>query len=254
MFGAVILYYIVCQLIHIDFNWITAIGNLFSLQGVLVDNLVSPFWSLSYEVWFYVMLAAVGMIFQKKKGGLLLFVIVCFVFCKLDPIYLLMWVMGGMAYLYRPLRGNKWFLIAYLILMFASMALLQRTTASHAMEGLVFGFNRSLIEVTYAFFCALFIQQIILFAPKHKIAKRLDSFMSKCADFSYTLYLSHRVIFLVLFAFFFEKGTYLPDVHGWVSYILFLAIVIVACYCVYLLSEKHTAKVKKYVKAKLIKV
>lgn len=251
LLAAIILYYIVCQLIHKDFDWIVAIGNLFSLQEILVDNLVPPFWSLSYEVWFYVILAAVGMIFQKKKGGLLLFVLVCMVFCKLDAIYLLMWVMGGMAYIFRPKKGNKWLVLIYLFLIIASMASLQLTTNSHAMEGLVFEFNRPVLEVIYAFFCALFIQQIILFTPKNKIAIKIDAFMSKCADFSYTLYLSHRIIFLVLFAFFYEKGSYMPNLQGWATYLSFLAIVLVTCYCVYLLSEKHTARVKKFVKLKL---
>ena len=251
LLGAIILFYFVCQVTHTEFSWITAVGNLFSLQGILVDDLVPPFWSLSYEVWFYVLLATVGMVYQKKKGGFLLFFVVCLVFCKLDPIYLLMWIMGGMAYIFRPSKGNGFLLVSYLVLMIASMASLQLTTASHAMEGLVFSFNRSILEVIYAFFCALFIQQIILFTPKHKIAIKIDRFMSRCADFSYTLYLSHRIIFLVLFAFLYEKGAYLPNLQGWLTYLSFLAIVLVSCYCVYLLSEKHTARVKKFVKSKL---
>ncbi len=32
------------------------VGNLFSLQGVFVPIVSGPFWSLAYEVWFYVIL------------------------------------------------------------------------------------------------------------------------------------------------------------------------------------------------------
>lgn len=50
LIGAIIFYFVVCQIIGREFSWLTALGNLFSLQGLFVDNLVSPFWSLSFEV------------------------------------------------------------------------------------------------------------------------------------------------------------------------------------------------------------
>lgn len=41
-----------------SFSWFAIVGNLFSLQGVLCGPAVGPLWSLSYEVWFYILFGA----------------------------------------------------------------------------------------------------------------------------------------------------------------------------------------------------
>lgn len=50
-------------------DFLTALGNLFSLQGLLCDPLVPPFWSLSYEVWFYLIGASIALFFSADKWG-----------------------------------------------------------------------------------------------------------------------------------------------------------------------------------------
>jgi peptidoglycan/LPS O-acetylase OafA/YrhL len=89
--------------------------------------------------------------------------------------------------------------------MIASMASLQLTTGSKAMKDMVLSFNRLVLDMIFAMFVALFVQQIILFQPKRKVWVKIECFMSKMADFSYTLYLSHRIVFLLLFYFFLKK-------------------------------------------------
>lgn len=105
--------------------------------------------------------------------------------------------------------------------MILSMVSMQLTTESKAMKNLVMSFDRTVLEMIFAMFVALFIQQVIFFQPKHKFLIAIDSFMSKMADFSYTLYLPHRMVFLLLFYFFFQEGTYLPNVHSKLLYCRF---------------------------------
>ena len=163
LIAAIVLFFVVCQIIGIEFSWLTALGNLLSLQGIFVDSLVSPFWSLSFEVWFYVLLAGIALVFQEKRLGWFLFVLICLVFCKAEASYLLIWFLGGLAYIYRPKKGNVWLMLSFLFLMILSMVSMQLTTESKAMKNLVMSFDRTVLEMIFAMFVALFIQQVILF-------------------------------------------------------------------------------------------
>jgi len=115
LLAAILFYYITSLVIpETPYSWSTAIGNLFSLQGICCKSLVSPFWSLSYEVWFYIILGALAVLLKAKKDnkiilGLIVFVAVTSVFVLgLKMHYLLIWMMGAVAYLARPVNKNKW--------------------------------------------------------------------------------------------------------------------------------------------------
>ena len=109
LLAAIIFYYITSLVISgTPFSWATAIGNLFSMQGICCKSLVSPFWSLSYEVWFYIILGALAVLLMANKDwkiilGLIVSVAATSVFVLgLKMHYLLIWMMGAVAYLSRP--------------------------------------------------------------------------------------------------------------------------------------------------------
>ena len=95
LLASVGLYLIVAPIVGEEFSWWTVIGNLLSLQCILCDSLVSPFWSLSFEVWFYIWLFALAASLQKRWWGFPLFIICCFVYTRMNAAYLLVWLMGG---------------------------------------------------------------------------------------------------------------------------------------------------------------
>ncbi|MCC3244474.1 acyltransferase family protein [Methylocystis sp. WRRC1] len=78
-----------------------AVGNVFGLNGVLVDTLPrnAPLWSLAYEIWFYVLAGAVAAIFTGKTGPLALMAILfaALVFAKLGALYVLFWSFGALT-------------------------------------------------------------------------------------------------------------------------------------------------------------
>ena len=90
-----------------EFSYWTVLGNLFSLQGILCGNLISPFWSLAIEVWFYIMLFGISLLVDKQLRGLIITFVCFLVFAKLGPYYLLLWIMGAFAYLCKPAGGVK---------------------------------------------------------------------------------------------------------------------------------------------------
>ena len=114
LLAAILFYFFTsCVIPGTPFSWTTAIGNLFSLQGVFCESLVSPFWSLSYEVWFYIILGALAVLLKVKKDskiilGMIVFVSATSVFVLgLKMHYLLIWMMGAVAYLARPKKKTN---------------------------------------------------------------------------------------------------------------------------------------------------
>lgn len=68
LFAAIIFYYITSVVIPgTPFSLGRALGNLLNLQGIACKSLVSPFWSLSYEVWFYVILGVFAHILLTSR-------------------------------------------------------------------------------------------------------------------------------------------------------------------------------------------
>lgn len=171
-------------------------GNIFGLQHVLVPELGGngPLWSLAYEIWFYILIYAVGR--QVTKPGfdiisLLLMISVALVFTKLEPQYMLCWIVGALFYI-KPhrLSSVQGGLVAGGV-MLASVAMLQLTGDGimakvhipHEVESVFYitlaaGFGYGLIPLT------------------RLPANKLCTWASPMAAFSYTLYLTHYPLLL----------------------------------------------------------
>lgn len=250
LLSAVLLFIIIAPIVGSDIHWGRVIGNLLSLQCIICDPLVSPFWSLSYEVWFYIVLAALALIMRHQKIGYLLFVICCMVYIRMNPLYLLMWLIGAAAYLTRPKKLNKWHFIASIALMITAIALTQMTKASKAMS-----FDLPKIGEGYNLFLCIamgwFVQQIILLEPRKKWLQKIEQGFGKLANFSYTLYLTHRIVLLVIFTLWLEKEKADMSIHNILLFTGILLSCLIVAYIVYVLAEKHTQKVKSIIKQRL---
>lgn len=69
LIAALVFCIITYEIIGQEYSRGVAFGNLFSLQGILCESFISPLWSLSYEVWFYVFLFAISLGLKKEKDG-----------------------------------------------------------------------------------------------------------------------------------------------------------------------------------------
>ena len=251
LIAAIIFCFITNKILGLDFSYLTALGNLFSLQGILCDSLVTPFWSLSFEVWFYVILFGISLVSSKRISGLILIFLCCLVFTQLDAFYLLLWFMGAFAYLCKPQKQNKLILWISFLAMWLFVALSIMASDSNAIQ-LPWKPNREAMEVCITLAMCLFIQQVILCNPTRKITVAIDKLFSKLANFSYTLYLTHRITLLLVFEYLYSKGTAYFDMKGILSYICILLICLISSWLIYLMSERHTAKVKKVIKNKIL--
>ena len=69
------------------------LGNIFALQGIFFQNFAHnmPLWSLSYEVWFYIIIGAVGILLRagnvRKTAAFIMLAAGAVVFTKLSYNY-----------------------------------------------------------------------------------------------------------------------------------------------------------------------
>lgn len=258
--AAIIFYYITSLVIpHTPFSWATAIGNLFSLQGICCESLVSPFWSLSYEVWFYIILGSLAVLLKSKKDSriimsLIVFVAAVSVFVMgLKMHYLLIWMMGALAYLIRPKNKSKWVLLLSLVGLFASILYWQLSKDTKSIEFAVEGTNKQLVEMIMSLMVCLLIQQVILFEPSNRITKWIEKKVGGMAKFSYTLYLSHRIVFLWIIAFIWSKDSCQFTASGIIQFMMIIISTLFACWLLYFVSERYSPAIKGYLKESLLK-
>lgn len=251
---ATILFYFASLILGFGFNWITALGNLLSLQGVCVESLVSPYWSLSYEVWFYILLAAIFLCVKRRMGGVILFVICAATLSVLETRYTLIWFIGAIFWVVKTRKYNnylKWFYFCITVaLCFVNLSLTNSNAVSVSIP-----FNKGVVEVMIAMSIGLYIKQLTQTPlPTHGITYKLyriaSKFFHEAANFSYTLYLSHRIVFLFLFEYLFTYKNQFTT-RNFLLYILLMLITLLVCYGLYFISERHTAKIKCYIKVKL---
>lgn len=249
LLSAVVFGIIIMNVIGVDVDYLMALGNVLSLQGILCDAFVTPFWSLSYEVWFYVILGAIGLIMDKRKLGMFLFVVCCLVFVKLSPYFLLIWLMGAFAYYLRPMHFNK----VVLYLSFGLVCLFTCLSIGGAESKAIhvpFTINRNIADVFLAFSLCLFIQQLVLCPPRNRLTIKIERAFHYLANFSYTLYLTHRITLLFIFHVVFDKWSHVLDGKGIALYVCMLFFCVAISWCIYFCTERHTAVVKKWIKRK----
>lgn len=259
LISALLLFIPVSIIQGFSIDWKAWLGNLFSLQGICTYSVMAPLWSLSYEVWFYILMGIISLFFVRQKIVFykifaIPLLLICFlVFTKLSPHYLFMWFMGAFAYLIIPKKINKLFLWGSFIVMICFIILLQLTSGSRLNEGTDISQylpNRQALELLFAFFFSLFLQQLVIIKPTKKWTLKLNEIGTKLAAFSYTLYLTHVLVLRMLEYYNAPKSESVDFISiSW--YIGELTIALLVAYVVYWCFEKRTAEVKSWVKSKL---
>jgi len=231
------------------------IGSIFSLQGIITNvSHNQPLWSLTYEVWFYILIGCIMVISKSKGKGLLfpLFILaICiFIFMKLNPLYLLILLIGTIAFLLprENIRFIRIKILALAILLGFSFILLQSTSESKSLTITFFSFiDREIATILLALIASLLINYLVVARPKTKIGIKIEKFSSRLSAFSYTLYLTHYPLISLLDNWGFTKNTKI-ELLSISYYLLAVLISLIVAYLIYLISEKQTNLVKNLIK------
>lgn len=240
--------------------WKDWFGCLFSLQGIWTGSCIESLWSLSYEVWFYILTGAALAVLClddriTKTLGFVMLVICFLVFTKLHTHYLFIWLIGAIAYVTLPKINNIWIFVISAALLPIMITVLQLTSGGHITSSIIEFLptqNRYSLEVIYSVIFCLLLQQIVLLQPKRKISFIVNHVGTKLASFSYTLYLVHIIIIRVLEYLGATRAKEL-SVKSVFIYLLYIVLALCICYGVYWCCERHTHTVKSWIKESIKK-
>ncbi|WP_162525199.1 acyltransferase family protein [Rariglobus hedericola] len=229
------------------------LGNIFQMQGILCERLEgnAPLWSLSYEVWFYTFAGALATLClrpHKKNvtwlisGALILFSAWCLT--MLDTVYFFCWIMGALAYVLPMPDFGKKGLIAGLVLAFIAASTSQATGTYQG--GLIANSEPIHKAATLLLAASVsFLIPILANTGWRFSSSRIMLSGPYLAAFSYTLYLTHYPLLLVMNTLHAPFQAFTP-----VSVCLFfikIGVCVAVAWLVYLPFERNTARVRGFI-------
>src|ERR1700688_838532 len=195
----------VCIWCNIPFSWSEAAINLLSLQGVLGEPFSgnTSLWSLSYEIWFYISCGGLLALMQRPFGRftwiyILLLTASVIVFSQLMVAYLCAWIIGLCSYFLRT--RHQWVLwLGGLVIAAVGLVLMQLTSTSTEVNLEPFRWlDRSFVIIVFSVGLGLLVAACAQVDPASTGMKRVSGIAGTLAAFSYTLYLVHIPIIILL--------------------------------------------------------
>lgn len=204
----------------LDFN--STLSSLFLLNGFFGETISSnpPLWSLSYEVWYYII---AGLVFKfNNKYNIIIFIIITFVLGYLNKyfiIYSLVWFSGLILCLVHNnnLKINGLLFIRNLLLLSIVICSYIYLTKFHPLPKLeILSPDHALIlfRLFIGFYTTLFLYEIL------NNRMNFTAFFSNSSKYSYTLYIIHFPIFL------FSYGVFEKLLHKNILFSLLLSAVL----------------------------
>ena len=255
---AIVLSVFVGFLVGERYSILQIIGNLLSLQGIFVSPLQvnAPLWSLSYEVWFYVLAGSIGTIAVGQRSAALARIVAILslaVFLKLAAVYLFCWLLGALAY-HQPLRRfSVTQTILALAIVGAALIGSQITSGTQSITmpvWLVLYLDRALVEFMLAAGIALLVRNLCTISEPSQTMSSFGRTGSWLASFSYTLYLVHYPMLYIIEELGFVRETEItPESLSYFG--LMVVTCLLASYGFYWLFERRTANVRRWLRKRL---
>lgn len=250
LFGAIILVLIVNYVIGVPLDFVTAIGNLIGLQGVFVNNICGVFWTISYEIWFYILLLSFIFLKASKNRSLLIgagvLAITFSVFAKLETFWLFILVFGIVSFKAKDYHLSIKSNIVLGLITILAYLVSQVSIESHIeILSLLSDPNiHATSLVIFAFSSSILISQTVYKKPQGRVTTFIHKSGDFIAKFSYSLFLTHFPL-LRLFDHYFDKFNEV----NFKTIIAFIGInltCLICAYLFYLLIEKNTRKIQKF--------
>jgi len=234
------------------------LANMIGLNEIVTESLnTNPIlWSLTYEIWFYVLAGVLAYIAVKRTNAIsgILLIICAVVFAVLQTRYLVFWILGACASRARIDDRSK----ARLALLGAFLGLLgcglnQLTMDSRSLPAILHIpaiVGESLISVGV-------VMALPYLTGEHVNAslERIKPIAAALAAFSYTLYLTHRPTDAIL-GLYLGKSEIL-SIQSFAYYGCRVLICLFVAAVFYFAFERHTVTVRQILrkhKASLLRV
>jgi len=237
-------------------------GNIFGLQGVFFRNFGGnePLWSLSYEIWFYVLIGAMGTLLVSHKenhslpkshlAAAVVLMLGFSIFTQLFPFFLFIWLLGAFCYfLVREQRRIGLLMLGVCMAVLGGICSQFRTeTHSFHAESMVPYLPSWDVSLLFeGLGIGLLVVAICKESPHGSFMIAAEKTGTLLAAFSYTLYLTHYPIINLWEHYFPVRCASLSAM----SIVLFFA-KLISCLAVallfYLAFESRTPVVRKWIK------
>lgn len=206
-----------------------------------------PYWSLSYEVMYYIGFGFFIFFKGWKRWALLLL----FVLLAGPKILLLMpcWLLGSLIYYYRdrfPLKLWQSLLLAFILPVAITLLFNQINFGEHArhLTDVILGSKKADYEFSGMFlvdYVTAIIVAINIYAMRFVMMKwphQLESFIKKGADMSFTLYLMH-----IPFLFLLPKILNIK-IDSFLMLSIAMIVVPIICYCIAAVTESRRGELR----------
>ena len=231
-------------------NWSILLGNAAFLQGITVPTLGSntPLWSLAYEFWFYIAFPFLYLLLQRgaspasRLGALVVLTVIGVLVGRDISIYFGIWLIGvAIAVVPASSVNRAVWLLATGLFVAANGVLLKYsidTQLSDFLTGAAFSF--------------------MVYTILHRPARQLPTLYGRAAqgmsEMSYTLYVSHMPVLVLLCAAFntpWHRGPL--DFVNACRLCMILAAAFTWCAILWYCFERHTPRVRQGLTASLVK-
>lgn len=239
-----------------DASLATAVGNLLFLQTIVVPVYGSngPLWSLANEFWYYMLFPLMAMaaaqigerptVMRRVACALLAVLVLFFIPFSMLPGYVV-WLLGLGVFAARrelvALMACHFRAAATALFgLFAACLVLSRM---RVIPGAAWGVPDVVLGAAFAAVCAV----LIVPGAEHTAERRLDKFSSSLAQLSYTLYLSHFPLVMLIGAVFYRNERMPANVASVLAFTGWLALLLGVCWALWWLFERNTPVVRQYV-------
>ena len=232
----------------------TLMGNIFFLQTIFVKTYgtLEPVWSLANEFWYYILFPLILIIIDfKNKYNLILksfYTIFLLIILYLLPIeimkYFMIWCLGVFAFYIYDIKKSNYHKFNFLL----SLILLISALILSKLKILSLFSNDLLISLTVSY--------LIVVCPKinldqNKILKLFKNVIIHLSDISYTLYLIHFPICMLIFCYVIKFEKIYVNLSNFFSYLFFLSIIIFIAYLFWFMFEKNTNLIRGMIYRKI---
>lgn len=234
----------------------TFFGNVFFLQTIYfpVFGTNGPLWSLANEFWYYIMFPLILIAFYKGmlvnpliRAGSIVVVVAIMVYVSGNMMGgFLIWLFGVYVYLIyakSSIKVNKWLTLLSVFLFVGSLIDSKIQFIRNAI-GIP---NDILLGACFSFMLISIKGKSIGFGRVH--IARISRYMS---EISYTLYLVHFPLVLLVFCSFYERERLELNVGSFVQYIFWIFSVLLASIVMWWFFERNTPTVRRFVKRYLL--
>ena len=226
------------------------IANMVGLNEIVTPSLDTDpvLWSLSYEIWFYILAGAAAFVASRRPNAASTLVIAAgiFVFTILKAEYLAFWLLGASASLIVGISFKKTLFFLGACLLIAGSLFYQLAAESRSVAPVIY-IQPLLSEFLMCIGIALALPFLASSFVNRSLA-RIAPVAGALASFSYTLYLTHRPTDAVLGGIFGKADALSAQslFHFGLRLLLCLAVAVIFYFC----FERNTPTARKYLRDK----